>query len=180
MTMTAKDQLAKLKPKHAGGRPRKDYMKYLPADWKQRITDMAAKGCSDAEIKADLMGSDGQKYSSVERIFYALKQRESEFAKCLLSAKELQKAYWEKMAREGMFTKNFNGFVWFQSMKNRFGYKDKTEIDHGISDNLFEKFSGIQNDELIKKANELIKKAGISKKLAPESPILARSPRGAV
>lgn len=40
------------------------------------------------------------------------------------------------------------------ALKN-FGWKDKSEIDHGMSDKLFDKYKEMSNDDLIKQSNDL-------------------------
>jgi len=61
-----------------------------------------------------------------------------DFSQALKIAKDLMEVKW---ARLGLKCKN-QAFVIF-SMKNMFGWRDKTEVEHGMSEDLTEKFKDI-------------------------------------
>lgn len=143
-------------PKHAGGRPTMT-TKDLPSDWKEKIIEMSLEGMSDVEIRAKLCVKN-KKFS--HDLWYALKAREPEFAETLQIGKVLCQAWWEEQGRKIDHLMHEKGRVfetglWYANMKNRFGWRDKTEIEHDLPDEAYQKLKGMSVDELMKKAAEL-------------------------
>lgn len=127
------------------GKPRAEIKDVLPENWKEIIIQMSMEGCSDVEIRAHLCC---KKKRFSHELWYALKEREADFAETLQIGKVLCQAWWEKQGRlieHMMHTKGqvFETGLWYSNMKNRFGWRDKTEIDHGISDDTFEKYRSL-------------------------------------
>lgn len=108
---------------------------------------MSAQGCSEVEIRAHFLMLGG-KFSQVT--WDALKEREAEFLLTIQQSKILCQAWWEKMSRKSLKSKNFQTGSWYANMKNRFGWYDKNLIDHQVSDetvNLLRKYESIDITE---------------------------------
>ena len=74
-----------------------------------------------------------------------------EFRKALTRARELQQEMLVSNAMKGLYQAHFTIF----SAKNMIGWKDKTEVEHGATDDLLEKYKEMSADELIKKQRQL-------------------------
>lgn len=128
----------------------------LPDNWKEIVILLSLEGKFEEQIKTALCLSKGREVKSINRIWYALQERDSEFRETLKKADVFRKSYWLDLAQKGVRTTFFNTGLWFIVMKNCFGWKDKTEVDHGLTDNFFDKFVNLTKDDLLKKFNELI------------------------
>lgn len=74
-----------------------------------------------------------------------------EFSASMSRAKDLQAEMIVSNALKGLYQPHFAFFA----MKNMHGWKDKTEIDHGITDESYEKLKAIPVEELKKELNDL-------------------------
>lgn len=109
-----------MKTKHAGGRPKRT-TKDFPANWKEMIINQMSQGASKEELILVLgLGHD---------TFYRLKKEDKEFQDAIKKGEELCKAWWMNVGRINMVNKNFSPVLWYMNMKNRFGWKDKSETD---------------------------------------------------
>lgn len=83
-----------------------------------------------------------------------------EFAKAVDRGTQLSQAWWEKQGRVNLENREFYYTGWYMNMKNRFGWRDKTEtdvnakhtVDHQISDepmpeDEWEKEYGVESPE---------------------------------
>lgn len=123
--------MKKPKKKHAGGRPKKTVKNCLPENWKEIILQLSSEGMSDVEIRAELCIAGG-KFS--HETWYALKERDAEFSETLNIGKVLCQAWWEKQSRTRLYHSKgsiFETGSWYANMKNRFGWRDKNDIDLG-------------------------------------------------
>ena len=106
---------------HKGGRTRKT-LKDLPVNWKSLILKEMGSGASQKEIMAELkIGS---------QLFYDLIKRDEEFSNTIKKGIELAEAWWMKQGRINLQNRKFSAVLWYMNMKNRFGWKDKSEVDH--------------------------------------------------
>ncbi len=144
-------------PRPGEGRPKKQLKDIgLPENWKDIILEESAKGCSDVEIRAHLCMLGG-KFS--HHTWDTLKDRDAEFTDTLKKGKILCQAWWEKQSRQSLdHSKNtvFETGSWFANMKNRFGWKDKSEI--GLADETAEalaKYQSFSVADLVLKVSEL-------------------------
>ena len=69
-----------------------------------------------------------------------------EFREALTCARELQQEMLVSNAMKGLYQPHFTIF----SAKNMIGWKDKTEIEHGATDELMDKYKDMSADELLK------------------------------
>ena len=114
------------------GRPKKT-LEDLPENWKDIILNLKRDGGSDVECMAEL---------NISRdLWYRFIKDEMEFSDTIKEGLILCEAWWLKTGREEMFQtsggnithKNLNPTLWYMNMKNRFGWKDKHEVDANIS-----------------------------------------------
>ena len=112
----------------------------LPSDWKEIIYKMSSEGCSEVEIRAELL-MQGGKFS--QKTWDALKEREEEFLLTIKQAKVLCEAWWINAGRKCLDSRSFQAFVWFCNMKNRFHWKDKSEVEANVNFNLKDTFETV-------------------------------------
>ncbi len=104
----------------------------LPKDWENQILEMSAEGMSDVEIRARLCLGGSFKGKFNHKIWDALQVRDSEFRATIQKGKLLCQAWWEAKGRDHLFHGKENIFetgAWYANMKNRFGWRDKTEVE---------------------------------------------------
>ncbi len=91
------------------------------------ILELYLNGGSDVEVKAliwDIRGS----FSNDLWDRWLLE--DERFSETIKAGKMLSNAWWLKQGRTNLQTKEFSYTGWYMNMKNRFGWKDKQEIDH--------------------------------------------------
>jgi hypothetical protein len=113
---------------------------------------MAQEGFSDVEMRRELC-LDGGKIST--RIWYQLKEKDAEFRDTINICKPLIEAWWVGVARQSINRQFFQHQAWLINMKNRFGWKDKTDIEFGIADETAEKLKLISPAQIAQRAAEL-------------------------
>jgi hypothetical protein len=119
----------------------------LPSDWKEDVLRRSAEGKSEEEIYLDY-------YRINPHMFEKLCEREEEFRQTVKKAERLCKGWWIKTGRERLKCQFFQSAVWFMNMKNRFGWKDRSEVEHDLSENVVDKFLMLSNAEIAKKIND--------------------------
>lgn len=103
------------------GRPRTT-VNDLPPDWREIIMDCGQNGQSAVTIRCKLgIGIHG---------WETLLEDSEDFRETVKSAKALCEHWWEERGREMAMGADGNSTVWIFNMKNRFGWKDKTETEH--------------------------------------------------
>lgn len=99
------------------GRPRAT----LPEDYEKIMLDLAEQGASIVELSVALR---------INRdTFYEISKRDKAFSDIVKRCKELSEAWWEKSGRTNLMNKDFSYVGWYMNMKNRFGWRDKSEQD---------------------------------------------------
>lgn len=158
------------KSKGPGGRPAKT-LADLPPNWKEKMIEMAAMGYSEQEMRRELSMSMGPDAKSIEMLWYRLKDREPEFRETFNICKPLIEAWWIGVARQSINKQFFQHQAWLINMKNRFGWKDKTDIELGLTDEAAEKLKLLAPAEIAKRATELaIPKTIIDADTVPSKP----------
>ena len=84
-----------------------------------------SKGASLLEIHA-LMGISHETHRR-------LMKDEPEYFATIKRGQQLSEAWWMQTGREQLWNKDFSYTGWYMNMKNRFGWTDKTEVDHNIN-----------------------------------------------
>jgi len=105
-----------------------------PTDYKpeycEKIIPLLKEGYSIEEIGLELDVGCSTIYLWMEKY--------PEFMHAIKKGREFSKAWWMKQGRISLREKDFNPTTWYMNMKNRFGWKDKTETEnthhHDISD----------------------------------------------
>ena len=103
------------------GRPRTT-VNDLPADWREIVMDCGQNGQSAVTIRCKL----GIATSAWETLL----EDSQDFRETIKEAKILCEHWWEERGREMAMGLDGNATVWIFNMKNRFGWKDKTETEH--------------------------------------------------
>ena len=93
----------------------------LPSDWKDKTIELATIGASDVEIRAEALDC------ICHETWTRLIKEEPEFSETVKKAKLLCNVWWEKNGRVNLENNAFSYTGWYMNMKNRFGWKDKTE-----------------------------------------------------
>jgi hypothetical protein len=131
------------------GRPILKKEDILPEDWKEEIKRLSAEGASKHEIYLHF-------YRKNPRYFDKLCERDEEFSAVIKKSLWLCQGWWEEQGRKHLRSPGFQSALWYMNMKNRFGWRDKTDIEHNLGEGLIEKFANLSSQQLIQKANELI------------------------
>jgi len=124
--------------KHPGGRPKKT-LDNLPKNWKDIILKIKKEGGSDVEVRVALNIS----VDLWERFIKEIK----EFSETIKKGDDLCNAWWLKKGRTNLENRKFSAVLWYMNMKNRFGWKDKSEVEVGFPKNLIDLIKGIKNDK---------------------------------
>jgi len=113
-----------------GGRPKIE-VSSLWDNWYNDILDLYSEGASDVEIRALIIDKCGfGSYPLWDRWL----NEDGEFSEVIKHGRMLANAWWERSGRKNLKDKDFNYTGWYMNMKNRFGWKDKNELDHKSSD----------------------------------------------
>jgi hypothetical protein len=110
----------------AAGRPLED-LTSLPENWYIEVLSLYEKGASDVEVKALIYSWRG---SFSNDLWERWIKDYDEFSETIKTGKLLSEAWWHKEGRTNLKTKDFNYTGWYMNMKNRFGWVDKSNIDH--------------------------------------------------
>lgn len=126
-----------------GGRPLAS-LDSLPDNWHDDILELYREGGSDVEVKAMIHEWRG---SFSNDLFDRWMRDEEQFSEIIKKGRMLSEAWWNKNGRINLQNKDFNYTGWYMQMKNRFGWRDKQEVDHttkGESINVISLGSGIK------------------------------------
>jgi len=125
------------------GRPKDRPHKKLAIGWQQTMIDLAKDGASELEVRTTLGISNDLWYRWIED--------EPEFSQTVKTCKALCEMWWERHGRKMAAGAPGNSAVWIFNMKNRFGWKDKQEVEHSghIS------YSDLTDEELEHKISRL-------------------------
>ena len=114
------------------GRPKED-LSSLPDEWYNDVLSLYKEGASDIEIKALIYEWKG---SFSNDLWQRWIDEEVQFSETIKMGKVLSEAWWSKKGRIELDNKEFSYTGWYMNMKNRFGWKDKQEIEQKISGNI--------------------------------------------
>ena len=103
------------------GRPRTT-INDLPADWYEIMRECGQEGASGVEARCRL--------GIGESAWYTLMEDSEEFRQAEEMRLALSEVWWHKQGRAMVTGGQGNSAVWIFNMKNRFGWRDKQEVDH--------------------------------------------------
>lgn len=92
----------------------------LPQGWEKILAEEYTVGASDVEVMARLrmtVGMFDELYSD---------PTSSHFKQVVDFGRMLSKAWWYRQGRVNLTKREFNGNLWYQIMKNRYGWSEKT------------------------------------------------------
>lgn len=89
--------------------------------WQQMVMGEFKMGASRQEIYAMLDISDST--------FARLMREDEEFSRTIKTGERYSQAWWLNVGRTQLRNKEFSYVGWYMNMKNRFGWKDKSEQD---------------------------------------------------
>jgi hypothetical protein len=112
----------------------------LAEDWQKEVLSMYDKGASDVEIKAHIYNIRG---SLSNDLWDRWMDEEPEFSETIKMGKMLSEAWWSKEGRTQLENPKFSYTGWYMNMKNRFGWRDKQEIDQKTEHSGTVGFTGI-------------------------------------
>jgi hypothetical protein len=98
----------------------------LPDGWYNDVLSLYAEGASDVEIKAYIYQKRG---SFSNDLWNRWLEEEAEFSETIKQGRMLSEAWWAKTGRKNLGNKEFSYTGWYMNMKNRFGWKDKQEVE---------------------------------------------------
>ena len=107
----------------------KDDLTSLPKDWYISVLDLYKQGASDVEIKALIHEWRG---SFSNDLWDRWLEEEEEFSETIKTGKLLSESWWHKNGRINLENKEFSYTGWYMQMKNRFGWRDKSEVEQNI------------------------------------------------
>lgn len=99
----------------------------LPEGWYNEVLTEYEQGASDEEVKALIYKWRGRFSND---LWDRWMKDEEEFSETIKTGKMLAAAWWSKNGRVNLKNKEFNYVGWYMQMKNRFGWKDKTEVEN--------------------------------------------------
>lgn len=115
-------------PGNPDGKPAFD-LSVLNQGWKENMLEAAVDGASMAELRVIA----GLRTTT----FYEMVKREPEFAEVVEQCRDLMESWYEKIGRDLITGRvQGNATAWVFSMKNKFQWRDKTEIDHRTPDGI--------------------------------------------
>ncbi len=118
--------------KNKAGRP-KETIESLWEGWYNDVLDLYKTGGSDVEVKALIWEKRG---SFSNDLWDRWMKEEPEFSETIKIGKMLCEAWWVKNGRTNLRDNDFSYTGWYMQMKNRFGWRDKSEQDVNMSGQL--------------------------------------------
>lgn len=111
--------------KNKAGAPKKD-LSELPDNWYNQVLDLYKDGASDVEVKALIYDWRG---TFSNDLWDRWIKEEPEFSETIKKGQMLSEAWWSRSGRVNLKEREFNYTGWYMNMKNRFGWKDKQEVE---------------------------------------------------
>ena len=111
-----------------GGRP-KIGLDILWEGWYNDILELYSEGASDVEIRALIYLKTKEKTKASFGLWDRWIEEEEEFFETIKQGRMLSESWWAKTGRKNLNNKEFSYTGWYMNMKNRFGWKDKHEVD---------------------------------------------------
>ena len=98
----------------------------LPEGWYNIVLEEYRAGASDVEIKAWIYE---QRKTFSNDLWDRWLKEEDEFSETIKTGRILSEAWWSKKGRKSLENKDFSYTGWYMNMKNRFGWRDRHEVE---------------------------------------------------
>lgn len=96
----------------------------FPEGWEDAVIALGAEGASDVELR-DYLNCIA--FETWERLL----NEDPHFFETIKIARSKCEVWWQKVGRTNLWTKEFSPTLWYMNMKNRFGWRDKEDINVG-------------------------------------------------
>ncbi len=113
--------------------------------WKEEMLAEYSAGASDEEVAAAL--------KMTTKRFKQYYTEDPVFKETVDMGRDWAKAFWLKKGRTSLEDKKFNSTLWYNNMKNRYGWAEKSEVK--------EEKGPTNPDELRKQVSDLLKRNGV-------------------
>lgn len=110
------------------GRPTEN-LDSLPEDWYAKVLKLYKEGASDVEVKSLIYEWRG---SFSNDLWDRWIEDEPEFSETIKVGRMLAETWWHKNGRSNLQNKEFNYTGWYMQMKNRFGWRDKQDVNSTV------------------------------------------------
>lgn len=108
------------------GRP-KETLDSLPENWEEVIIQLYKEGGSDEEAKAIIAEMRG---TFSNDLWERWMLDEPKFSEAIKSGRMFAQGWWMHKGRKSLENPAFSYTGWYMNMKNRFGWRDKTQTEH--------------------------------------------------
>ena len=119
----------------------------LAEGWQHQVLELYKEGASDVEVKGLIHEQRG---SFSNDLWDRWMKEENQFSETIKIGRLFSEIWWSRVGRTNLKTPTFNYTGWYMNMKNRFGWKDKTETDHttkGEAINIIHLGQGVKPDD---------------------------------
>ena len=90
----------------------------------ERVITLMSEGASLIEVAADI----GVSRATLSK--WQIDESKPAFVEAIKMGVELSEAWWMREGREALRDNKFNHGLWYMNMKNRFGWRDRQEVEH--------------------------------------------------
>jgi hypothetical protein len=123
----------------------------LPQGWEKILAEEYQAGASDVEVMARLRMTKGM----FDELYGD--PISSHFKQVVDFGRMLAKAWWYRQGRTNLNSRQFNGNLWYQIMKNRYGWSEKTTTSTKDSEDMGAEELDNRIAEAIKKFQRVVK-----------------------